>query len=100
MELDLVSSARGTSSARSTGRKIIDDEMLWRELRDKYGDYFEGGTGADAIKALIDRIDFDEEERKLREAIDTGRLGPQAALGPAPPEGDQAPEDRRVVQQA
>jgi DNA-directed RNA polymerase subunit beta' len=51
-------------------RKILDDELLWRELRDRYGDYFEGGTGADAIKSLIDRIDFDEEERKLREAID------------------------------
>jgi DNA-directed RNA polymerase subunit beta' len=51
-------------------RKIIEDELLWRELQDRYGDYFEGGTGADAIKALIDRIDFDEEERKLREAID------------------------------
>ncbi len=53
-------------------RKIIDDEMLWRELRDKYGDYFEGGTGADAIKQLIDRIDFDSEEIKLREAIEPG----------------------------
>jgi hypothetical protein len=29
--------------------------------------------GADAIKALIARIDFDEEERKLREAIDRPR---------------------------
>ena len=28
--------------------------------------------GADAIKQLIDRIDFDEEERKLRDAIDPG----------------------------
>jgi DNA-directed RNA polymerase subunit beta' len=51
-------------------RKIIDDEMLWRELRDRYGDYFEGGMGADAIKALIDRIDFDVEEQRLREAIE------------------------------
>jgi DNA-directed RNA polymerase subunit beta' len=51
-------------------RKIIDDELLWRELRDRYSDFFEGGTGADAIKSLIDRIDFDEEERKLRNAID------------------------------
>ncbi len=49
--------------------------MLWRELKDKYGDYFEGGTGADAIKSLIDRIDFDEEEIKLREAIDPGDSG-------------------------
>jgi len=51
-------------------RKIIEDEVLWRELMDRYGDYFEGGTGADAIKALIERIDFDEEETKLRDAID------------------------------
>jgi DNA-directed RNA polymerase subunit beta' len=51
-------------------RKIIEDELLWRELRDRYGDYFEGGMGAEAIARLIDRIDLDEEERKLREAID------------------------------
>ena len=44
-------------------RKIIDDELLWRELRDRYGEYFEGGMGADAIKPLIDRIDFDVEEQ-------------------------------------
>ncbi len=51
-------------------RQIIEDEMLWRELRDRYEDYFEGGMGADAIKKLIDRIDLDEEELKLRAAID------------------------------
>jgi DNA-directed RNA polymerase subunit beta' len=51
-------------------RKIIDDEMLWRELKERYGEYFEGGMGADAIKSLLDRIDLDEEEIKLRNAID------------------------------
>ena len=51
-------------------RKIIEDEMLWRELKDRYSEYFEGGMGADVIKSLIDRIDFDEEEIKLRNAID------------------------------
>ena len=56
-------------------RQIIDDELLWRELRDRYGDYFEGGTGADAIKALIDRIEFDEEEVRLRDAIEPGDSG-------------------------
>ena len=50
-------------------RQIIEDEMLWRELADRYGEYFEGGMGADAIQSLIDRIDFDEEEIKLRAAI-------------------------------
>jgi DNA-directed RNA polymerase subunit beta' len=54
-------------------RLIIEDEILWRNLRDPFGpyaEYFEGGTGADAIKALIDSIDFDVEEVRLREAID------------------------------
>ncbi len=51
-------------------RKIIEDEMLWRELRDRYEEYFEGGMGADALKQLINRLDLDEEEVKLRAAID------------------------------
>jgi len=56
-------------------RKIIEDELLWRELRDRFGEYFEGGMGAEAIANLIDRIDFDDEERKLREAIEPGDSG-------------------------
>jgi DNA-directed RNA polymerase subunit beta' len=68
-ELDLLKRTwDGFKSLHS--RQIIEDEVLWRELRDRYEEYFEGGTGADAIKSLIDRIDFDEEEKKLREAID------------------------------
>ena len=76
-------------------RKIIDDELLWRELRDRYGEYFEGGMGADAIKSLIDRIDFDEEEVKLREAHRPGRRAASRSVGPAQAEGHQAAEDRR-----
>src|SRR5206468_406458 len=56
-------------------RKIVEDELLWRELADRYGEYFEGGMGAEAIARLIDRIDFDEEEIKLRGAIDPGDSG-------------------------
>ncbi|MEQ1873631.1 MAG: DNA-directed RNA polymerase subunit beta' [Ilumatobacteraceae bacterium] len=74
IELDLL--ARTWDEFRSLhSRLIIDDELLWRELRDRYGDYFEGGTGADAIKSLIDRIDFDVEEEKLRGAIDHNASG-------------------------
>jgi DNA-directed RNA polymerase subunit beta' len=51
-------------------RKIIEDELLWRELKGRYGSYFDGGMGAEAIAQLIDRIDLDEEEVKLRLAID------------------------------
>ena len=51
-------------------RKIIEDELLWRELRIRYEEYFEGGMGAEAISRLIDRIDLDAEEIKLREMIE------------------------------
>jgi DNA-directed RNA polymerase subunit beta' len=51
-------------------RQIIEDELLWRELTVRFSDYFEGGMGADAIKRLIDRIDLDEEEQKLRRLIE------------------------------
>jgi DNA-directed RNA polymerase subunit beta' len=51
-------------------RKILEDEMLWRELRIRYEDYFEGGMGAETISRLIERIDLDVEEVKLREMID------------------------------
>src|SRR5205085_3602088 len=51
-------------------RKIIEDESVWRQLRDRYGDYFRGGMGADVIAQLIGEVDFDSEEIKLRENID------------------------------
>ncbi|MHB1987542.1 MAG: DNA-directed RNA polymerase subunit beta' [Acidimicrobiales bacterium] len=51
-------------------RKIIEDELLWRELKSRYGAYFEGGMGAETIASLINRLDLGEEETKLREAIE------------------------------
>ena len=51
-------------------RQIIEEDMLWREFEDRWGEYFEGGMGADALAKLIDRIDFDNEEVKLRVMID------------------------------
>ncbi len=51
-------------------RQIIEDEVLYREMEFRYGDYFHGGMGADAILQLIDLMDLDEEERVMREMID------------------------------
>ena len=68
-EIDLAK--RALDELRSLhARKIIEDELLWRELQLRYTDYFEGGMGAEAIQHLIDRIDFDSDEIKLREMID------------------------------
>ncbi len=78
-------------------RKIIEDEMLWRELEDRWGDYFDGGMGAQAIANLIERIDFDDEEEKLR-VPDRPARGPAPPVGPAQAEGDQAAQDRVGLQ--
>ncbi|MGI9032877.1 MAG: DNA-directed RNA polymerase subunit beta' [Acidimicrobiales bacterium] len=68
-ELDLA--RQGFDELRDLhSRKIIEDEIVWRQLKDRYGDYFRGGMGADAIAQLITEIDFDSEEIKLREMID------------------------------
>ena len=63
-------------------RQIIEEDMLWRELEDRWGEYFEGGMGAAALARLIDRIDFDDEEVKLRSMIDSAG-GSEATECPA-----------------
>src|SRR5918996_820033 len=52
---------------------IEDDEILWRELKDRYGDYFRGGMGAEAIKDLLQSLDLHAEEEELREQIKTAK---------------------------
>ena len=68
---EIVTARRALDELRDLhARKIIDDELVWRQLHARYGEYFEGGMGAETIAQLISRIDLDEEEIKLREAID------------------------------
>ena len=43
-------------------KQLVDDEHVWRELVDRYQEYFAGGMGAEAVKDLIDRLDLDVEE--------------------------------------
>ncbi|MGA1378097.1 MAG: DNA-directed RNA polymerase subunit beta', partial [Ilumatobacteraceae bacterium] len=73
-EIDLLDRA-WTTLGDLYPRMIIDDENLWRELVDRYSDYFTGGTGAEAIKALIDTLDFHQDEIDLRDAIANGYKG-------------------------
>ena len=54
-------------------KEIVDDEILWRELKDRYGDYFEGGMGAEAIKDLLAALDLPAEEEFLRDQIKTAK---------------------------
>ncbi|HVE75250.1 MAG TPA: DNA-directed RNA polymerase subunit beta' [Actinomycetota bacterium] len=56
-----------------TARQLVDNEIVWRELRDRFGDYFRGGMGAEAIKELIHSLNLKEEEERLQEIVRTGK---------------------------
>jgi DNA-directed RNA polymerase subunit beta' len=49
------------------------DEMLYREMRDRFGLYFRGGMGAQAIKERLESFDLEGEALSLREVIRTGK---------------------------
>ena len=54
-------------------KHIEDDEVLWRELKDRYGDYFQGGMGAEAIKDLLASLDLHAEAELQRDLIKNGK---------------------------
>jgi len=49
------------------------DEMLFREMRDRYGDYFSGSMGAQAIKRRLETFDLEGNAELLREVARTGK---------------------------
>ena len=49
------------------------DEMLFREMRDRYGRWFDGGMGAAAIEKRLESFDLAAESEYLREVIATGK---------------------------
>ena len=52
-------------------KDLVESEQLWREVRDRYGDYYEGSMGAEAIKDLLSRLDLDEEIVQLNEDLES-----------------------------
>jgi len=49
-------------------RQLLPEDR-YREALEKYGDTFEAGIGAEAIKALLEKLDLDEEYKRLRADI-------------------------------
>ncbi|WP_250282077.1 MULTISPECIES: DNA-directed RNA polymerase subunit beta' [unclassified Frankia] len=61
---------------RFKGLKVQDlepDELLYRELRDRFGQYFEGGMGAEALQRRLVDFDLAAEAESLRETIRSGK---------------------------
>src|SRR5690554_4397301 len=69
-EADLIQDAFETFKAFQP-KSRVESEALWREIHDRYGQYFVGGMGAEAIKDLLSRIDLDAEMAALEEALDS-----------------------------
>jgi DNA-directed RNA polymerase subunit beta' len=62
--------------ARFKNLKVQDlegDELLYRELRDRFGTYFQGSMGAAALQKRLESFDLDEEAERLREIIRSGK---------------------------
>jgi DNA-directed RNA polymerase subunit beta' len=49
------------------------DELLYREMRDRFGRYFRGGMGAQAIQERLATFDLEAEAENLRETIRSGK---------------------------
>ncbi len=47
-------------------KNLIESEQLWREVRDRYHEYFSGGMGAEAVKDLLGRLNMDQEIALLK----------------------------------
>jgi DNA-directed RNA polymerase subunit beta' len=61
---------------RFIGLKVQDlegDELLYREMSRRYGPYFKGSMGAEAIQKRLQSFDLVAEAEKLREIIATGK---------------------------
>ncbi|MDP9101439.1 MAG: DNA-directed RNA polymerase subunit beta' [Actinomycetota bacterium] len=54
-------------------KQLVGDESLYRELRDRFGQYFTGGMGAEALQRLLESFDLEGEAESLRETIRSGK---------------------------
>lgn len=62
-----------TTFTKLAVKQLIVDENLYRELVDRYGEYFTGAMGAESIQKLIENFDIDAEAESLRDTIKNGK---------------------------
>jgi len=57
------------SFKRLAPKQLLSDESVYREMEDRFGEYFRGGMGAEYIKELLAALDLENEAESLRETI-------------------------------
>src|SRR5687767_4802048 len=54
-------------------KQLVADDAVYRSLRERFADYFDGAMGAEAIKRLLADYDVVAEGETLRETIENGK---------------------------
>ncbi len=52
-------------------KTLIENDTLWREMIDKYDEYFTGGMGAEAVRELVGLVDLKSEMEKLNSDLES-----------------------------
>ena len=50
-------------------KQLIQEELVYRDMRDRFGEHFTGGMGAEAVRDLLDNLDLEAESAELRVSI-------------------------------
>ncbi|MEX2613232.1 MAG: hypothetical protein WD380_06630, partial [Gaiellaceae bacterium] len=58
-----------TTFKKLSVKQLIAEELVYRDMRDRFGDYFTGGMGAEAIRDLLESVDLEGENAELRTTI-------------------------------
>ncbi len=71
-----IDEVRGSAESRRRdleSLKLMDlvMEQRYRELKDRFGDVFEAGMGAEAVKKLLETVDLEVEAHRMRVEIQT-----------------------------
>ncbi len=65
-------------------RDVINDEAVFRELKDRFGspfgwgEYFRGGMGAESVRDLLEQVDLEAECEELEQTINSSKGQKQA----------------------
>ncbi len=54
-------------------KQLVADDAVYRSLRERFGDFFDGGMGAESIKRLLQDLKLEDEAEFLRGQIDTAK---------------------------
>jgi DNA-directed RNA polymerase subunit beta' len=54
-------------------KQLIQEELVYRDMRDRFGKHFSGGMGAEAIRDLLDGLDLEAEAAGLRTMINEAK---------------------------